>query len=81
MTGYTQGSLDGPHQGGYDAFVRRYSRSGSLQWGAQIGTVDAEIAIDVAAGSGWFAVLGHTNGSVHRPNHGDLDVFVRKYSP
>jgi hypothetical protein len=80
VTGYTQGSLDGPNQGGYDAFVRRYDRSGSLHWGAQIGTVDAEIAVGVAAGTGGFAVLGHTNGAVHGPNQGDLDIFVRKYS-
>ena len=75
------GSLDGQHQGSYDAFVRRYSRSGSLQWGAQIGTVDADIAVGVAAGTGGFAVLGHTNGSMHGTNHGDLDIFVRKYRP
>lgn len=81
VTGYTQGSLDGQNQGSYDAFVRRYSRSGSFLWGAQIGTVNAEIALGVAAGTGGFAVLGHTNGSLQGSNHGDLDIFVRKYHP
>jgi hypothetical protein len=37
--------------------------------------------VGVAAGTGGFAVLGHTNGSLHGSNQGDLDIFVRKYQP
>lgn len=38
VTGATNGSLDGPNLGGYDGFLRRYNRDGSLVWRVQFGS-------------------------------------------
>lgn len=38
VVGSTQGSLDGPNKGGYDGFLRRYNRDGSLVWRRQFGS-------------------------------------------
>lgn len=79
VTGYTFGPLDGKHRGGFDVFVRRYDRAGSLVWRAQFGTRASEIGMGVAAYGRSFVVVGHTQGSLAAPNQGEEDVFIRRY--
>lgn len=78
-TGYTFGPLDGKHRGGFDVFVRRYDRSGSLVWRTQFGTDMSEIGMGVAAYGRSFVVAGHTQGSLAARNKGEEDVFIRRY--
>jgi hypothetical protein len=80
VTGYTFDALDGRNRGGYDVFVRRYGRDGSIRWRTQFGTRSHEIGMAVAARGRWFVVVGQTQGSLAGSNHGDEDVFVRRYA-
>jgi hypothetical protein len=81
VTGYTYGKLDGQHLGGFDVFVRRYDRAGNVVWRTQFGTTGADLGIGVAANASGFAVVGHTSGSLGGPARGELDVFLRRYTP
>jgi hypothetical protein len=80
VTGYTYGSMDAQNKGSFDAFVRRYDRAGNVVWKRQFGTTSADLAIDVAADSTGFVVLGHTQGNVGASPKGELDIFVRRYT-
>lgn len=79
VTGLTWGSLDGPNEGEFDVFVRRYDRAGTISWAAQFGTLGPDVGMDVAADAAGFTVVGHTNGSLGGPAQGELDLFVRRY--
>lgn len=80
VTGYVFGALDGRHRGGYDVFVRRYGRDGSIRWRTQFGTRTHEIGMAIAAHRRWFVVVGNTQGSLAGTSQGDQDVFVRRYA-
>lgn len=80
VTGYTYGSLDAQNKGSFDVFVRRYSRSGAVTWKQQFGSKGADLAMDVAADSTGFTIVGHTNGQVAAAPKGELDIFVRRYT-
>ena len=80
VTGHTYGSLDGPNEGTFDVFVRRYDRAGNVIWATQFGTSAAELGTGVAADATGFTILGHTNGSLGGAGNGELDLFLRRYS-
>jgi len=81
VVGYTEGSLAGS-KGSWDAFIRKYSSSGSVLWTRQFGTSAEDFAMDVATdGSGNIYVVGYTYGSLGGTNGGEADMFIRKYNP
>lgn len=69
--------------GGFDAYLRRYSADGSLQWTRQFGTSNADFGRDVAVDpTGNMFVAGFTEGSF--PGHssfGAQDAFVVAFDP
>lgn len=80
VVGSTRGSLAGS-KGSWDAFIRKYSSSGSILWTRQFGTSTEDLATDVAVdGSGNIYVVGYTYGSLGGPNGGEADMFIRKYT-
>lgn len=86
VTGSTYGELEaGQHQGGYDAFLRKFSLTdGSEIWTRQFGTVNWDEGWDVAVDSSGNAyVTGYTredlDGAGPDTYAGWRDVFVRKY--
>lgn len=83
IVGSTQGPLGGQFQGGFDAWVAKYSADGDLQWKRQLGTSGLEIAWGAAAdGNGNVYLAGWTTGSLDGPfRGGDSDAWVAKYSP
>ncbi len=50
ISGYSDGSLEGPNAGGSDAFVSKYDASGTLQWTRQFGTSDREVSLERIGG-------------------------------
>jgi hypothetical protein len=82
VVGETTGSLGGAYQGGFDAFVRKYSASGDVLWTRQIGTSWDEAGQGVAVdATGAAYVTGYTSGELQGTNSGGGDVFLRKYDP
>ena len=81
VVGFTAGSLVGANVGGVDAFVKKYSPSGLVQWTKQFGSAGNDYGLDVAidvAGNGY--VVGVTDGALVN-NLGGKDIFLRKYDP
>lgn len=80
ISGYTAGSLEGPNAGGYDAFVSKYSSSGTILWARQIGTSSWDLSYGVSADSlGNVYISGYTEGSLNGANSGNRDAFISKY--
>ena len=80
ISGHTAGSLAGPHQGGFDVFVRKYSTAGAVLWTRQLGTTDFEQCYAISAdGLGNVYISGQASGSLGGPNAGSVDVFLCKY--
>jgi Bacterial Ig-like domain/Beta-propeller repeat len=89
VTGSTNGDLDGAdpgvHSGNTDLFLVKYDSSGTLVWTAQLGTVAADEARDIAFDStGNAYVTGFTSedldGSESGVYSGNADLFLVKYS-
>jgi hypothetical protein len=79
VAGRTDGSLDGPHQGNADFFVRKYHPTGDMLWADQFGTHLNDWANGIAADhDGNVYVVGQTEGSL-AGSRGGLDSFIRKY--
>ena len=77
--GRTNGSLDGPNKGNFDAFVRKYD--GGVVWAQQFGTRGFDRAVAVAAdAAGNSYVAGDTNGALGF-KIGNSDGFLRKFGP
>jgi hypothetical protein len=77
VVGGTNGSLESPNQGDYDAFIRNYD--GAPVWASQYGTSTLDYATDVAMTStGVSYTLGITSGILGLKVGGE-DVFLRKY--
>jgi Beta-propeller repeat len=77
VVGETNGSLEGPNKGDYDAFIRKYD--GAPVWASQYGTTTVDLATDVAVTStGVSYVLGTTTG-VLGLQVGAQDVYLRKF--
>ncbi|MGB8701961.1 MAG: SBBP repeat-containing protein [Thermosynechococcaceae cyanobacterium] len=81
VTGSTDGSLVGPNQGSYDAWILKYSPDGTLLWKKQLGTSNGDFSTGVAVDSSSnILVAGWTYGSFGGPNSGITDAWVAKYS-
>jgi Beta-propeller repeat/PEP-CTERM motif len=77
IAGATEGDLDGPNAGDYDAFVSKYDAAGSLLWTRQLGTTGKDIGRAVSAdGLGNVYVSGEINGGLGGTG---ADAFVSKY--
>jgi hypothetical protein len=85
ISGYTAGSLFGPHIGStnfYDAFVSKYDSAGSLVWARQLGTRDFDLGNGVSAdGLGNVYLTGSTAGVIAPPSSGNYDAFLIKFGP
>jgi hypothetical protein len=80
ISGETSGSLGGTHAGSGDAFVSKYSASGTLLWSKQLGTSSTDSSKSVSAdGLGNVYISGFTDGNLGSTNPGSHDVFVSKY--
>lgn len=80
IAGQTQNPLGGPVVGSTDAFLTRYSSSGSLLWTKQLGSAQDEGANGVTTdGLGNVYVTGSTQGSLAGPLLGQMDTFLYKY--
>lgn len=81
IAGYTQGNLEGPSAGGYDAVLSKYDGAGSELWTVQFGTASLDLARDVAVDSNGNAyVTGRTSGALGgQPRIGAEDVFLAKF--
>ena len=73
VAGNTRGSLGGANAGESDVFIRKYNRSGDIEWTRQFGTAGADIARSVAANGEAVYLVGMTQGNSD-------DAFIRKYS-
>jgi len=82
VSGYTQGSLGGPSQGGVDTFLLKYDSSGTLLWSRQLGTTAYDqsnsVVVDLL---GSVYMTGYTYGSLGGPSAGNSDAFLMKLSP
>jgi hypothetical protein len=79
VSGYSQGPIDGPNGGGYQATLNNYSPSGTLQWSHSIGPVQTYGYSVAADGQGNAYIAGYTTGSLNEPNSGGYDGFIAKY--
>ena len=80
ITGHTAGSLAGPNAGQHDAFVSKFTSTGTSVWTRQFGTNRGDESYGVATdGSGSVYLTGFTGGSLAAPSGGDIDMFLRKY--
>ncbi|MBI5696732.1 MAG: SBBP repeat-containing protein [Nitrospirae bacterium] len=83
VAGYTDGSLDGNVNAGYeDFFLIKYNSVGAKQWTRQMGTISDDFAFGVSMdGSGNVYVAGVTYGGLAgNVNAGGEDIFVAKYN-
>jgi cysteine-rich repeat protein len=80
VAGYTTGALPGQSSGGgEDAFVAKYSSSGTLQWVRQLGTSGTDRAVDLVVDSnGNPYVAGNTDGTFPGQTTGG-DAFVARF--
>jgi hypothetical protein len=82
VSGTVEGALPGQaHNGGYDAFVRRYNSSGRVVWTSQFGTTRDDWGQSVAVNSTGVYIDGYTLGALPGwTNTGGNDGFVRRYN-
>lgn len=70
IVGYTQGSLDGPSNGGTDGFIARFDHTGIPRFVRQFGTPGADMAKAVATGgqptrgTETYVTVGSTDGAM-----------------
>ncbi len=80
ITGYTYGSLGAPNAGDDDAYIAKFTASGTLLWSEQIGASGFDEGWGAAADSlGNIYVAGLTDGSLGGPNAGNWDAFLAKF--
>jgi hypothetical protein len=79
--GWTVGSLGGPHQGGYDAWLAGLEDSGQQVWNTQLGTIgDDQVNALAPDGAGGIFVAGYTEGSLAGPHKGSFrDAWLAHY--
>jgi hypothetical protein len=82
VVGNTRGALPGKtNLGSDDAFIRKYSASGSILWTKQFGTSDVDVAYSVATDSTGVYITGYTLGAFpDQTKKGSRDAFIRKYN-
>jgi hypothetical protein len=79
------GALDGgAHEGGFDAFVRRFDADGNVAWSTTFGTSldDSVNAIAIDPDDGRIYVVGGTEGDLVSPGShlGERDAFVLAFT-
>jgi len=80
VSGRTLGALPGQaFLGGMDAFVAKYSHSGSLLWTRQFGGTGYDWALGVSSGPSGLTVTGWVNGTGYSQPDPPTDAFLRKY--
>lgn len=81
FTGTTDGDLDGPNAGLFDAFLSKYDAAGNPLWTRQLGTASHDASRGVAADSmGNVYISGGTFGSFDGSPVGfNDDAFTSKY--
>src|SRR5207244_3452440 len=81
VVGVTDGSLPGQStNGATDAFLERYSISGSLVWSHQVGSAAPDTATDVAVNEHGIFVSGNTQGSLGGRQAGRGDAFLGAFT-
>lgn len=88
VVGDTGGALDGPYNGGADAFLRRYNRDGTLAWRTQIGGILDDYALGVALdGNANVYVLTYKvrmstsgTGSLYKYTSGGKQLWVQRFN-
>lgn len=82
LAGFTRGVLPGSTSSGNgDAFLVRYSTSGTQQWIRQFGTDQQDVAYGVAASGSSIYVGGNTYGTFPGgTSQGGSDGFVARYN-
>lgn len=79
VVGSVQGALPGQsYLNSDDAFLRKYTPTGTEVWTRQFGTGDADKAYGAAANASGVYVAGSTTGNMAQPAAG-TDGFIRKY--
>lgn len=79
LTGYTQGSIGGPHAGSDDAWIARYDESGQRLWTAQIGGVLADTPYAICPDeTGGAFVCGRTLNALGGSFGGGYDGWVAR---
>ena len=82
VAGVTTAALDGPGQGGRDAFVARYAPDGERVWVRQLGSpADDEVQDVVLSPRGDVLVMGTTHGEIPGGGgaHGGQDLFLARW--
>ncbi len=81
VTGATDGSLGGPNQGSYDAWVAKYNSSGNQLWVKQFGTANYDEIFGVTTDrDGNFYLVGDTQGDLFAPKTSQqADTWIGKY--
>jgi hypothetical protein len=81
VSGATPGAFPGRQSsGGKDAFLRKYTAGGSVDWTRQFGTSENDVASGVAVSSASVFATGSTVGVFpHESAEGGGDAFVRRY--
>lgn len=81
VAGYSTGSLDFTNQGGKDAVLRKYTSTGTSDWGRQLGNAGEEHAYGVAVdSSGAPAIGGLTDNALYSTYYGGTyDGFLSRY--
>ncbi len=80
ITGYTGGSLGGPHAGLDDAWLAKYDAAGDQLWIRQLGTDRDDRSNGVSAdGLGNVYISGYTAGDLGAGRLHGGDAFVTKY--
>jgi serralysin len=82
VTGFTTGSLGGVINGTSDAFLIKYSPTGTKLWTKQFGSTGIDGAYSITIGlDGSLYLTGSTDGSIDRQsNSGGSDVLITKYT-
>jgi hypothetical protein len=82
VTGFTTGSLGGPINGPTDAFLTKFSATGTKIWTKQFGSSGSDGAGGITIGlDGSLYITGVTSGSIDGlTNSGGDDIFITKYS-
>ncbi|PSR17367.1 hypothetical protein C8255_12960 [filamentous cyanobacterium CCP3] len=79
ITGFTNSSLGGPNQGGYDTWVASYDTNGNRNWITQFGSSRQDNPTALAVDNkGSIYVTGLTEGSLGNINQGSADAWIAK---
>ena len=80
--GWTTGDLGGVNADGQDAFLAKYSASGTLAWTTQFDTTGFDFATAGAIDHvGQIYVAGYTTDDFFVPSNDDRDAFLAKFDP